>query len=218
MVSHKLFMEDVKKPEQGRIFGIWLLTAAMFTISLAILDYYVRQNFVSQEVVNLISLVIGKLGLFAGGLIPSAMGLIKTMLGGLIYTGMAFVFFGTLYFIGVLTFVFKKMGDVIGREGKTLAAFTAATFFGFHLSMAVLIISVLAFLNIWVLGIWIWALLTVFVGAMGVALGIATSIRALKQHFKIEGVEAFIMWMVGVGITLLLFSVLVGTFLLQIAV
>ena len=80
MVSHKLFMEDVKKPEQGRILGIWLLTAAMFTISLAILDYYVRQNFVSPEVVNLISLVIGKLGIFAGGLIPSAVRLIKTML------------------------------------------------------------------------------------------------------------------------------------------
>jgi hypothetical protein len=217
MVHHKLFLEDLKKPEQNRILGLWVLTAAMIAISIVVLDIYVSRRFVSQEAVDLMTAVVARLGILGGGVIPGAIGTVKVILGQAMFGGLLFVFFCTLYFMVVLGVVYQKMGLMMGRTASFLHGFTAAVFLLFHVANAVLILTILSFLHLWIYGTWIWSILAALVGAIGLALAISSSVRALKEHFQLEAVQAFVMWLVGVIVVMVMFSVMVGAFLLQIA-
>ena len=62
MVTHKLFLEDIEKPESNRIIAVWILTAAMFTISIAVLYFYVTRRFVSEQILGLATATVGFVG------------------------------------------------------------------------------------------------------------------------------------------------------------
>gem|GEM_PF-5080680 len=190
----------------------------MLSISIAVLDIYISRRFVSQEAVGLMTAVVSKLSVIGGGVVPGAISTVRTILGRSIMEGIAFIFFGTLYFLGILGVAYHKMGLMMGRTATLLHSFTAAVFMGLHLSLTVLVLVILSFLHLWVLGTWIWAAFAAMLGSIGVVLAISASVRTLKEHFQLEAVQAFIMWLVGLIVVSAMFSVVVGAFLLQIAV